>query len=81
MIFVTISCGKILIIGGVGKKSRKQNLPPGITPVPPAIPAAVFATRFPYRFGVTYKIKVYNLISIDSMIVLPHKQLNFQLEI
>lgn len=23
------------------------HVPPGITPVPPAIPAAVFATRFP----------------------------------
>lgn len=30
-----------------------------MTPVPPAMPAAVFATRFPYRFGVTYhKVKL-----------------------
>lgn len=26
-----------------------------MTPVPPAIPAAVFETRLPYRLGVTYR--------------------------
>lgn len=48
-------------VGGTVSKKRKMQylqtgalglgtvvtIPPGITPVPPAIPAAVFATRFP----------------------------------
>jgi len=61
MISPNVSCSAITSNHSFLASSSSSNhininsiqLPPGITPVPPAIPAAVLATRFPYRLGVT----------------------------